>query len=1014
MVDVWIPATGAQGHLWNTPDESGTENTSGATSVTASFTSTLSSVLNTSGDLLVSASTSATAAASAYAAHVLAHTPLVYWRLGEPSGSTASDESGNSRTGTYSGGTLGSTGLVAHDSDTAYAPGVAYRNHESWMNLGSAFTAEAVVRATSTSGYKAIINMDGNTARSWNLYILNGYLHVYDYGQSGAILTGSTALSTNVTYHVALTYDGTYVTLYLNGVQDGQTTSSLSTNASSDRSLAVGASKAGSSSWNFTFSGVIDEAVVYGTALSQSHLKEHADLALGIFGTSGDLTVVAGTTSTVTVARVVETSGDLAISATASGTATRSANVSGNLAVAASAASAASKTLSTSGDLAVTVRRRRFEYLTTVNADVVNDEVTWNNVSFGDAATDRTIVLAIGWYMGAYEPLIDTVTIGGVTATIDVNYKPNVSGVAIARAVVPTGTTGTVYVKWTQYAGDYVNVGVYRASGCSLRLHDSLAVAGTTSGTVTAVQDGFILAEGQASEGGTGQTATWTGLTKNHQYNVSGSGSSASVDSGASGDVTVSVAWTGTPNSRTLVAVAYEAVNVSAVKSTSGTLGVTAARTGAAARAVSVSGNLAAAAAASGTAARALSTSGDLAVSGTATGQDSRTATTSGALAVSGTASGTAQRVTGVAGDRSVTASSTAEASRATGTSGDVAVTASRAGTLGRSAPTSGNLSVTGSLAGSTLREAHASGSLAVGASTGASTQRTAESAGDLAVTVSLESDVTLASEPLSTSGDLAVTASFTSTVSRSAGTSGDLSVSAGTSSSVSRTLETSGDLSVAGTATAGDERTASTSGSLAVSAPASGTTLREAPTSGDMSVTAELAAETARALGAAGDLSVTAPRTGTTTRSTSTSGDMSVTGSVTAGAQSALGSAGDLAVSVSLASTAEVIGEPLSTSGDLAVSVSLSGAAQGVLSTSGDAETSWSSDASARRIVLVSGDAAVSWSTGAGTSTRATWVYTEAGWRHVTSLLVRSADDEWVPVRELHVGTGTGYDKVL
>jgi hypothetical protein len=55
-----------------------------------------------------------------YVDEVLADSPLAYWRLGEPSGATAADSSGNGHDGTYEGSpTLGVSGSVAGDADTA-------------------------------------------------------------------------------------------------------------------------------------------------------------------------------------------------------------------------------------------------------------------------------------------------------------------------------------------------------------------------------------------------------------------------------------------------------------------------------------------------------------------------------------------------------------------------------------------------------------------------------------------------------------------------------------------------------------------------------------------------------------------------------------------------------------------------------------------------------------------------------------------------------------------------------
>ncbi len=53
----------------------------------------------------------------AYADVVLADSPLAYYRLGESSGTTMTDSSGNGRHGTYVGSpTLGAAGLVPGDT----------------------------------------------------------------------------------------------------------------------------------------------------------------------------------------------------------------------------------------------------------------------------------------------------------------------------------------------------------------------------------------------------------------------------------------------------------------------------------------------------------------------------------------------------------------------------------------------------------------------------------------------------------------------------------------------------------------------------------------------------------------------------------------------------------------------------------------------------------------------------------------------------------------------------------
>ena len=84
---------------------------------------------------------------AAYSNQVLADEPLAYWRLGEPSGTSAADASGNGNTGTYGGSpTLGATGALAGDTDTATSfdgvnDNVSVPNNAA-LNLNGSFSIE--------------------------------------------------------------------------------------------------------------------------------------------------------------------------------------------------------------------------------------------------------------------------------------------------------------------------------------------------------------------------------------------------------------------------------------------------------------------------------------------------------------------------------------------------------------------------------------------------------------------------------------------------------------------------------------------------------------------------------------------------------------------------------------------------------------------------------------------------------------------------------------------------------
>src|SRR4051812_8284116 len=118
-----------------------------------------------------------------YSSEVLADSPLAYWRLGDASGTTMVDSSGNARDGAYTGSpTLGTTSLLLSDADTAVtlngSTQYASVADAAWMDASS-FTVEALIKPSAVSGNKAVIGRDGNSgSRGWNLYLLGNKLGV--------------------------------------------------------------------------------------------------------------------------------------------------------------------------------------------------------------------------------------------------------------------------------------------------------------------------------------------------------------------------------------------------------------------------------------------------------------------------------------------------------------------------------------------------------------------------------------------------------------------------------------------------------------------------------------------------------------------------------------------------------------------------------------------------------------------------------------------------------------------
>lgn len=216
-----------------------------------------------------------------YASEVLADSPRIYWRLGDASGTTATDSSGNGKNGTYSGSpTLGATSLLPSESSNT---AVSFDGVDDYVAVSdtsslTAFTVEAWIKLSSTpdaGGVVAVSKMLGSpsTSRLFNLRVASSLAlaaQVYDSGGSVTSLSGG-ILSVGTAYHVALTFSsGGDCKLYLNGSLNASGTRSGSLSTASIP-FTVGAR----SDLVTFFPGVIDEVAFYGTDLSAARILAH-------------------------------------------------------------------------------------------------------------------------------------------------------------------------------------------------------------------------------------------------------------------------------------------------------------------------------------------------------------------------------------------------------------------------------------------------------------------------------------------------------------------------------------------------------------------------------------------------------------------------------------------------------------------------------------------------------------------------------------------------------------------
>ena len=195
-----------------------------------------------------------------------------YWRLGDGSGTSPCEVTGRND-GEYRGGfTLGSTGALAGDPDTAASfngsTGYVSVPTSPSLSVGDTFSVEAWVRRSSLSngGNQVIASKQHG---SWVLMFDSRNRLVLRRSNAGDVAASTSVVAdTTRWHHVVATKAGASVHLYIDGVEvTGPVTNR--TMVDSTRSFVIG-----QSSGTAFFSGRIDEVAVYSRAITPSQVTD--------------------------------------------------------------------------------------------------------------------------------------------------------------------------------------------------------------------------------------------------------------------------------------------------------------------------------------------------------------------------------------------------------------------------------------------------------------------------------------------------------------------------------------------------------------------------------------------------------------------------------------------------------------------------------------------------------------------------------------------------------------------
>ena len=248
---------------------------------------------------------------------------VAYWKFDEGTGTTTADASGNGNTGTLVNTPRWSTGIAGN---ALYFDGVSNNvlvADSPSLDFPGPYTLSAWVNPTNLfADFRSIL------VKNYTYYL---YSSVAGYCGDGTPLggfTGSTnnivcqpvSLPANIWTHISLTFDGSTLTLYRNGISVATST------ASEAFSPTPGTLQIGASQFGEFFNGLIDEVRVYNRALSAAEIltlyQQNApivqpfDFALS---SSGSVSAAAGVSGSNTISATLTSGSAQAVSFSVSG-----------------------------------------------------------------------------------------------------------------------------------------------------------------------------------------------------------------------------------------------------------------------------------------------------------------------------------------------------------------------------------------------------------------------------------------------------------------------------------------------------------------------------------------------------------------------------------------------------------------------------------------------------------------------------------------------------------------------
>jgi len=188
----------------------------------------------------------------------------------EAAGLQVTDASGQGNVGTISGATRTTAGkfggALSFDGTSAWVT----VNDAASLDLTTGMTIEAWIKPSILTSWRSVVTKEAPDGLAYALYSGNnasrpaGYVHI----NRDIAVSSTTAIVANAWTHLALTYDGATLRLFVNGVQV-RTQSAPGAAMTTAGALRIG----GNSVWGEYFKGLIDEVRIYNRPLAVGEIQ---------------------------------------------------------------------------------------------------------------------------------------------------------------------------------------------------------------------------------------------------------------------------------------------------------------------------------------------------------------------------------------------------------------------------------------------------------------------------------------------------------------------------------------------------------------------------------------------------------------------------------------------------------------------------------------------------------------------------------------------------------------------